>query len=91
MPDLIISGILLGPIIVALVQLLKHYGLSSDWAPVANLILSACAGLLVLFVQAKPEYSGLVVLFLQVLILFLMSAGYYTTGKWLVEKANGEK
>ena len=41
--------------------------------------------LLVLFVQSNPQYQNAVVLVLQVLILFLTSAGYYTTGKWWVE------
>jgi len=86
MPELVIGGILLGPVLVALIQAFKHYGLPEQYAPFANLGLSALAGLLVLVVQMKPELLTPVTLALQVLILFLSTAGYYTTAKWAVGK-----
>ncbi len=86
MPDLVLGGILLAPIIAALVELAKRYGLPPDKAPFANLLLSALAGFQVLVVQNKPELLSPVALALQVLILFLAAAGVYTTSKWAGEK-----
>lgn len=86
MPELVISGIVLAPIVAGLVELAKHYGLPSGYAPWLNLLLSALAGGLVLFIQAKPELLTPVVLCLQVIILFLSTAGFYTTAKWAVGK-----
>lgn len=86
MPTLEIGGILLAPIIAALVEVVKRRGLPSHYAPWLNLALSALAGALVLAVQGKPELLSPVVLALQVLVLFLSAAGVYTTAKWAVGK-----
>jgi len=66
---------------------LKHYGLPSQYAPFANLALSAAAGVLVLVVQQRPDLLPSVTLALQVVILFLSTAGYYTTARWAWEQA----
>ncbi len=81
----VLFGIVLGPVIMALVQVLKHYGLPAAWAPFANVALSALAGVLVLVVQQRPDLLPSATLGLQVLILFLAAAGYYTTAKWVGE------
>jgi hypothetical protein len=86
MPELIIGGIALAPIIAALVQVFKRVGLPSQYAPYANVVLSALAAIAVLFVSGHPEYLPSVTLALQVLVLFLSTAGFYTTAKWAVGK-----
>jgi hypothetical protein len=83
MPELEIGGILLAPIIMLVIQVLKYYGLSSDLAPYANIVLSAVAGIVVLLTQSNPELVTPVVFILQVITLFLGAAGSYTTGKWV--------
>jgi len=40
----------------------------------------------VLIVQSRPDLLPSVMLALQVLVLFLASAGYYTTAKWAWEQ-----
>jgi hypothetical protein len=86
MPELVIGGILLGPVLMGIIQVLKHYGLPERYAPFANLALSFLAGLLVLLVQMRPDILQPVTLALQIVILFLSTAGYYTTAKWAWEQ-----
>ncbi len=87
MPELVIGGIALVPVIVTIVQILKRLGLPADYAPVANGLLTVVAYLLMLWTQTAPQYESYVVLGLQILVLFLTSAGLYTTGKWAAEQA----
>lgn len=73
-----IGGILLVPIIVALVEVAKSYfGLPSKFALLLNAILSVVGFALVQAVGLNPEIEPWVVTVLQALIVFLSAAGLY--------------
>lgn len=89
--SLTIGGILLSGIVVALVELAKRNGLPSQYAPWLNLVLTTAAVALFLFTQQKPEYLSLVTIALQVLQVFLIAAGVYTTSAWALKTSLGTK
>ena len=82
MEDLIIGGIALGPIITALVQLAKKFGLPSGYAPYLNAGLSVLGYFGMVMLGLHPGFTEWVVVVLQILIIFLSAAGVYSTVKW---------
>ena len=87
MPELVIGGILLVPVIVGLVEFAKSLGLPSQYAPLLNAVLSAIAYIgISLFGWADLELTALVV---NVIIIFLTAAGFYTTSKFIARAARG--
>ena len=76
-----IGGILLVPIIVALVEGAKAFlGLPPKYAPLLNAVLSVLGVLLVQYTSGSPETQPTVVLALQMAVLFLTNAGLYREG-----------
>lgn len=84
MENLVIGGVLLGPVIVALVELCKKFGVSDEYAPWATGVLAVLGFALMQFVIVKPEHEPIVVLALGALILFLEATGLYhrTVKQW---------
>lgn len=82
MPELTVGGIMLVPLIVAIIEFLKKYGLPKDKAPLANGILNVVAFAVMLYVRANPEVTDVVVTALQVLMIFLSAMGFY---EWQVK------
>lgn len=87
MPELIIGGIALGPIVVALVELAKALGLPRRFWPFATVAFSTAAFALVQVVGLNPDFTLYVVPVLQILIIVLTALGYYHT----VVKSHAER
>jgi len=86
MDELSIGGILLVPVIVAIVELAKKVGLPSDYAPYANAALTVVGYVGMVLLGQYPEYTEIAVHALNAVILFLTAAGFYTTASHFVEK-----
>jgi ABC-type Na+ efflux pump permease subunit len=74
---LIIGGIALGPIVVALVELVKALGLPPRYWTAAMLLFSMVAYGLVLYTGTVPEAQTWIVPVLQIIITILTALGYY--------------
>lgn len=82
MPELMVDGILLAPIVVALIELFKRLGMPLEYALWANGALSLLGyGLVVLIVQ-QPELVEPVKIGLNALVVFLVGAGLYSSVKY---------
>jgi len=88
--EVTLGGIALAPIIAALIQLFKRWGMPTRWAPIANIVLSTLACVVVLLILAEFPWSATLeqwaIFFLQVLILFLETVGVYETSRHLKER-----
>lgn len=89
MPDLVIGGIALAPLIVAIVAVATHLKMPKEYAPWLNAALSVAAFGFVVFLSESPEYVTLAGYIINALVIFLSAAGFYTTVKFGVEKARG--
>jgi len=72
-----IGGILIGPIVAALIELFKAIGMPVKYAPWANVALSAAFWFLAQAYGYLPEYGTWIVAVLQVAIVILTTAGFY--------------
>lgn len=82
MAELTLNGIVLAPIIVALVEVLKRYlYLDSRYAPVATAILSILAYVAIQFATTDPQFADGFEYILNALIIALSSSGLYSVGK----------
>jgi UDP-N-acetylmuramyl pentapeptide phosphotransferase/UDP-N-acetylglucosamine-1-phosphate transferase len=82
-----IGGILLLPVIAALVKLLVDRGVvSKDQAPLANAALTTLAFALIQAVDMRPEVAPAVASGLQLVAMFLAVAGTYSTGRFAFER-----
>lgn len=77
-----IGGILIIPIVVAIVQGLKRIGMPSKYAPWANLFFMAVGYGLVQYVGLYPQAEPWIKMVLQIVILFLAANGLYTLGEY---------
>jgi len=88
--EVTLGGIALAPIIAALIQLFKRWGMPKHWAPIANVLLSTLFCVVVLLILAEfpwsPTLESWSIFFLQVLILFLESVGVYETSRHIKER-----
>jgi hypothetical protein len=77
LPNLNIGAVALSPIIVALVQLARHFGLKVEWAPwlAALLALAAYAGVMLL--EQQPDLLQPAALILNAVVIFLTTTGFY--------------
>jgi len=75
--ELIIEGIVLVPIIVAIIEVAKKLGLPTEYAPWLNGLLSLVGYGLMFLVLKLPETAEPVTLGLNFLITFLGAAGFY--------------
>lgn len=78
LPPLEFGGIALAPVIVAVVELLKRVGLPTQYAPVANAVLSALVYVGITYVNAGTIPAGLVGYVLNTLLYFLSAYGLYS-------------
>lgn len=76
-PELLVGGIPLIPIILALVQVAKGLGMDVKYAPYMNGVLSVLGYALMVFIKQRPDLEGIVVVILTGLLLFLVNAGVY--------------
>lgn len=86
LPELVVGGILLVPIIVALVELAKSVGLPTQYAPWLNGVLSLAAYGLVVLVAQVPDALEPVTYGLNALIIFLSAAGFYDRAQAILKK-----
>ena len=77
MPELYIGTFALAPIIVALIQMAKHFGLPVKYAPWLNLGLAVVGFVIVAAIAQYPQFQAPVVNGLIVLTTFLAAAGFY--------------
>ena len=75
-----VGGILLVPIVVALIEVAKQFGLPKKFAPWLNAGLSVAGFVIMRQVQFNPELEETVVFVLQALTVFLSAAGLYSEG-----------
>lgn len=78
---LVIGGVVLTPIIVALVEMAKALGLDVKYAPYLNGVLSLVGYGAVVLITLEPQYTSLVMYILGAFIVFLMAAGFYDRGQ----------
>ena len=77
MPELYIGTFALAPIIVALIQVAKHFGMPVKYAPWVNLGLAVVGFVIVAAIAQYPQFQAPVVNGLIVLTTFLAAAGFY--------------
>lgn len=75
-----IGGIIIGPLVAAIIEALKAFGFPVRYAPYLNLGLSIAFWLLATAFGALPEYQSWIVAALQILIIVLTAAGFYEEG-----------
>jgi len=86
MPELYIGTFALAPIIVALIQVAKHFGMPVKYAPWLNMGLAIVGFVIVAAIAQYPEFQAPVVSGLIVLTTFLAAAGFYDRGQAIVAK-----
>ena len=89
MENVQLFGITLAPVILALVQLLKLWGLPSRAAPWAAFILSVFGVWLVEYIALGPGNVEFVEWAFTMLVSFLASMGLYDGGKWAIKTRLG--
>jgi hypothetical protein len=86
MPELVVDGIVLAPVIVALIELFKRLGMPVDLAPWANGVLSLAGYGVVVLIAQQPDLIEPVKIALNAVIVFLTGAGLYTTIKHVLRR-----
>ncbi len=87
MADLTFNGILLAPIIVAIVEVLKRYFyLDSRYAPIATAALAVLAYAAIQFADTSAGFAFGFEQLLNALIIALSSSGLYSVGKTYLQK-----
>lgn len=82
MADLTFNGILLAPIIVAIVELLKRvFYLKPQYAPIVTAILAVLAYAAIQFAGTSADFAFGFEQLLNALIIALSSSGLYSVGK----------
>lgn len=76
-----IGGVLLVPIIVAVIEACKKAGMPTTYAPWVNAGLSVVGFLAMTFVNANPVWEQPVVMVLTMIMIFLSAAGFYDVAK----------
>jgi len=85
--ELTIGAVALAPVIVALIQIAKMFGLPARYAPLANAILSVIAYLVVtVYLASRPEAMQAATVAINALVIFLTAAGVYTTTVFTVDR-----
>ena len=81
LPNLNIGAVALSPIIVALVQIARHFGLKVTWAPWLAALLALAAYAAVILLEQQPQLLDPVAIALNALVIFLTTTGFYTSVK----------
>ena len=85
MPELFVGTFALAPIIVALIQVAKHFGMPVKYAPWLNLGLAIVGFAIVAAIAQYPQFQAPVVNGLIVLTTFLAAAGFYERAQAIIE------
>lgn len=72
-----VTTFLTAPAIMATVNLLKKYGLPSDWAPIVSLVAGAAFGVLVWFLMGMGPVAVLTQFIVAGLAAGLTASGFY--------------
>lgn len=86
LPELVIGGVALAPIIVIAIELLKKAGMPSEYAPYANGALTVLAYAGVMLLQRNPEYLEPATIAVNLVVAFLTAAGLYHEAKKLLKR-----
>lgn len=76
MPDTI-GGVLIAPLIAALIEVLKAVGMPVRYAPYVNVLFSIVFFAVAQAYSLLPEYQTWIVAVLQILVIILTAAGFY--------------
>jgi hypothetical protein len=76
-PELHLDGLLLVPVIVAIIEALKALGVPTKYTPWINAVLSVVFYILLIFVTAHPDYLTAATIGINGLMVFLAAAGFY--------------
>lgn len=91
-PELVIGGIFMAPIVIALVELAKRIGMKTEFAPWLNGIISVLFYGVTVLIKERPDLEAIFVTITSGLLLFLFNAGVYdTAAKNAIKTAFGEK
>lgn len=72
----IFSTLLTAPAIIAVVNLLKRYGLSSNWAPIVSVVLGGLFGVVVVFATGLPMVDLPTTIMMGIVAGLTASGGY---------------
>lgn len=72
----VFSTLLTAPAIIAVVNLLKKYGLSSNWAPIVSIVLGGLFGVVVVFATGLPLVDLPATIMMGVIAGLTASGGY---------------
>jgi hypothetical protein len=72
-----IGGVLIGPLIAAIIEALKAAGMPVKYARWANLVLAMLSWFVIEALGVWPEYQGWVGAVLRIVIIILTAAGFY--------------
>jgi hypothetical protein len=90
-PELLIGGIYIVPIIIGLVELAKTLGMPTQYAPWANGVLSVVFYIVTVVLKQRPDLESTVAVILTAVLLFLVNSGVYNvSAKPAVRAARGE-
>jgi hypothetical protein len=88
LPELQIGGILLAPIIVAVVEAAKLAGLPTPWARWLSAILSVAGYAATFAIANRPDLLEPISIALNALVIFLTTAGLYHQAKAALSEAH---
>ena len=92
MSELVIGGVLIVPVIVALIEMAKQLGMPSRYARWLNAALSVLAYGLVQWSVQSPDVVPVLTMIMTALVIFLSAAGFYdTVAQPLVSKFRVQK
>lgn len=84
-----VATFLTAPAIMAVVNLLKKYGLSSDWAPAVSLVVGAIFGVLVWFLMGMGPVTVLTHFIVAGVAAGLTASGLYDASVTVGENKQG--
>lgn len=76
LPDAI-GGVLIAPLVAALIEVFKALGMPVRYAPVLNVVLSVIFWAIAQAYDLYPEHQTWIVAVLQVTVIILTAAGFY--------------
>lgn len=89
-PELLIGGVYMVPIILAIVEIAKGFGLNTRYAPWLNGGLSVAFYGATVFLKARPDLEGVATVIASGALLFLVNSGAYNVAaKPAVKAARG--
>ncbi len=86
MSDLVVFGIPGAAIIVALIEVAKHYGMDTKWAPLVSIVLGIVLAVVVHLSEANPQVAVWAQLVLGGILCGLAASGGYSGVKTAIAK-----